>query len=306
MFTRRTFFGLCAALVVAAGAIPTRLRAGDVPAFNPDIAALRKLSSAIEGDFPRALHVTKVADTIRPANVVVDGAAAERKMTLARTVYQLVYPDNSAVMIDTGMDEATHRTFGKTQEPFYADQYAEVMRALDQSRMIILTHYHADHVAGLVRSPDFGALAAKTWVSADTLDLMLQKPHKETIKITPAQAAQLRGAEMGDYQPVAPGVVMIRAPGHTPDSKMLYIRMQNGQEFIHSVDSGWSMENIRREKMKNASWVREDETQLLQQYKWLNRVMRDEKDIIVLCTHDNEQYIDFTVRGIVQRGMYLA
>ena len=304
MFTRRKFFGFCSALAVMAGVMPAGLRAESEAVFNPDITALRKLSSVIAGAAPRAVHVTKVADTVRPANVVVAGADPAQKMTLARTVYQLVYPDNTSVMIDSGMDEETHRTFGKTEEPFYPDNYEQVKRALLQARLIILTHYHADHVAGVVRSDQFETLAPKTWASTDTADLMVTKPHKETIKIAHEKVDLFRIQDMGAYHPIAPGVVLIRAPGHTPDSKMIYIRTEDGREFIHSVDSGWSMENIRQEKMKNASWVREDERQLLGQYQWLNRVMREEKDIIVLCTHDNEQYIDFTARGILQQGLY--
>lgn len=265
--------------------------------FAPDIAELRALAEVIVGDFPTGINITKVADTIRPASVVVAGEDPDRRMTLARTVYQLVYPKGT-IMLDSGMDLETHRTFGKTEEPYYPGNYQQVQEALRFANLIILTHYHADHVAGVIRSPDFDMLAHKVWVSRDTADLLIHKPHKSMVAIEEEKVNRFIISEFEQYLPVAPGVVLIKAPGHTPDSKMLYIRLENGQEFIHSVDSGWSMENIRKEKMKNASWVNENEEQLLQQYRWLNHIMGTEENITVICTHDNEQYDDFIREGI--------
>lgn len=270
---------------------------GNPPGFAPDIGKLRMLAEVIVGDLPTGMNVTKVADTIRPASVVVKGEAPDRMMTLARTVYQLVYPKGT-IMLDSGMDMETHRTFGQTEEPYYPENYQRVQEALRFANLIILTHYHADHVAGVIRSPDFDTLAHKVWVSRDTADLLIHSPHKPTIEIEEEKVNRFIISEFEQYLPVAPGIVLIKAPGHTPDSKMLYIRLENGQEFIHSVDSGWSMENIRKETMKNASWVNENEEQLLQQYRWLNHTMATEENMVVICTHDNEQYTDFIRRGI--------
>lgn len=270
--------------------------------FNPDISKLRKLAAVVPGELPTQLNVIKIAETIRPASVVVEGEDPNKTMTLARTVYQLEYPDGN-IMLDAGMDLETHRTFGKTEEPYFPDEFETVKKALNDAKMIILTHYHADHVAGVIRSGSFDELAYKTWVSERTADLLVNKPHKETTKISEEKVNRFIIGSDSEYMPIAPGIVLIKAPGHTPDSKMIYIRLANGQEFIHSVDSGWSMENIRKEKMKNASWVSENENQLLQQYKWLNNIEKTEKEIIVLCTHDNEQYEKYTRNGILGKGL---
>lgn len=264
----------------------------------PDINELRKLSKVIVGDLPIKINVTKVADTIRPANVVVEGASENEKMTLARTVYQIEFSKGN-VMIDTGMDLETHKTFGKTEEPFYPENFEMVNKALLGSNLIILTHYHADHTAGIVRSKDFEKLAHKVWLTKDTAKLMLEKPHKPTIEISKEKLSQFNIVDFEMYYPIAPGVVIFKAPGHTSDSKMLYIKLANGKEFIHSVDSGWSIQNIIQEKMKNASWVNESKELLLLQYKWLNKIMKENPEIYVLCTHDNEQYSDFIKRGIL-------
>lgn len=266
--------------------------------FYAQLEQLRKLSYTIPGDLAVRLNVTKVADTIRPASVVVRGESAERKMTLARTVYQLVYPKGS-IMLDSGMDMETHRTFGKTEEPYYPANYEIVKKALDKANLIILTHYHADHSAGIIRSDKFDELAPKVWTSRDTAELLINHPHKSTVEISRERVNRFIRCDFDDYCPVAPGLVVFKAPGHTPDSKMLYIRLADGREFIHSVDSGWSMENIRKGKMKDASWVKENEEQLLAQYRWLNQLIEMEKKVTVLCTHDDNQYNQFRAQKIL-------
>tara|TARA_R110000868_G_C10965146_1_gene769012 strand:+ start:5380 stop:6309 length:930 start_codon:yes stop_codon:yes gene_type:complete len=270
--------------------------------FYADLEQLRKLSHAIPGDLPDKINVTKVADTIRPASVVVSGETPDKKMTLARTVYQLVFP-NGSIMLDSGMDLETHQTFGKTEEPYYPENYETVQKALRKANLIILTHYHADHSAGIIRSEKFDDIAHKVWASRETAELLVDKPHKPTVEISREKVEQFFITDFQLYYPIAPGVVVFKAPGHTTDSKMLYIKLANGKEFIHSVDSGWSMENIIEEKMKNASWVHENQEQLLAQYKWLNSIINTEKNITVLCTHDNEQYNDFRKKKILGDGL---
>lgn len=284
---------------------PTSAVNNDSFVFNPNIETLRTLSHTIPGEFPVQINVEKVAETIRPASVVVKGESPDRNMILARTVYQIEYK-NGTIMLDSGMDLQTHETFGKSKEPYFPEKFELVKKALDEADLIVLTHYHADHVAGVIRSENFENLAGKTWISQKTADLLVTKPHKTTTQIDKSQVDKFLILQDREYMPIAPGVVLFMAPGHTPDSKMIYIKLSNGQEFIHSVDSGWSMENIRGEKMKNASWVSENEKQLSEQYAWLNAIEKSEKGIFILCTHDNEQYKEYTHNKTLGDGLKIA
>ena len=270
--------------------------------FNPEISKLRELSNIIPGERPTQINVEKIAETIRPASIVVKGEDSNSKMTLARTVYQIQYP-NGTIMLDSGMDLETHNTFGKNEEPYFAEKFDLVKQALTNSNLIILTHYHADHIAGVIRSNNFEDLAKKTWVTESTANLLVNNPHKATTHISQEDVNKFIIVNDSKYMPIAPGVVLFTAPGHTPDSKMIYIHLADGREFIHSVDSGWSMDNIQKEKMKNASWVSENEVQLLQQYQWLNKIANENKDIVILCTHDNVQYDKYTKDGTLGNGL---
>src|SRR6267142_3607179 len=157
--------------------------------FSPDLAAIRALSTVLPGAPPLAVNGVRVAASIRPRKFVIEGGD-DTAVTMPRTAFQIVYPDCS-VMIDSGLDKATHDSFSPDKpEPYFPDAFAKLERALNAARLIVLTHYHADHVAGVVCAANFSALARKTVVSAETAELMVSNPHRPHLRLTPEQAAQ--------------------------------------------------------------------------------------------------------------------
>ena len=69
---------------------------------------------------------------------------------MPRTAFQVVYP-HCTVMIDSGLDKATHDSFSPDKpEPYFPEAFAKLQRALNAAQLIVLTHFHADHVAGIV------------------------------------------------------------------------------------------------------------------------------------------------------------
>jgi glyoxylase-like metal-dependent hydrolase (beta-lactamase superfamily II) len=228
----------------------------------------------------------RVAASIRPRKFVIAGGD-DTPVTMPRTAFQIIYPDCS-VMIDSGLDKATHDSFSPDKpEPYYADAFATLQRALDQARLIVLTHHHADHVAGVVSAPSFAALAAKTLISMDVADCLMNTPHRPHLKLSQAAIATFIVLDYPHYYPVAPGVVLIRAAGHSTDSQMVFIRLQSGREILHSVDSAWILDNILEVKGKAAPWVKEDVPAVMAQLRWLKAVHETEKNITILVTHDN-------------------
>lgn len=253
--------------------------------FDADLSAIRALAGVVPGALPVALNAVKFAASIRPRKFVVEGGD-ETPVTMPRTAYQVVYSD-ATVMIDAGMDKATHDSFGEG-EPYDRDAFAQLMRALRGARMIVLTHYHADHVSGVVTAEDADALARKTIATAETLSLMMNQPHRPHLKLPERRAEQFVCLSYGRYYPVAPGMVLIKAPGHSPDMQMIYLRLQGGQEYLHSIDAAWNEANIRQVKGKAAPWVKEDVPAVIAQLRWLNRLTIDEPHLHILVTHDGD------------------
>ena len=258
-------------------------------AFSPDLATIRALAEVLPGPLPVAVNGIRVAASIRPRKLVIEGGD-DTPVTMPRTAFQLVYPD-CTVMIDAAMDKATHDSFSPDKpEPFYPENFAKLERALDAARLIIFTHYHADHVAGVVTSKNFETLARKTVAPMRTLDLMVTTPHRPHLAITRAQAGLFIALDYSELYPVASGVVLIKAPGHSPDHQMVYARLQSGREILHSVDAAWIYDNILQLKPKAAPWVKEDVAAIMAQLAWLKRLHDTEPNLTILVTHDDARF----------------
>jgi len=273
-------------------------RVGERKQFQPDLATIRALSTTLPGALPLAVNGVRVAASIRPRKFVIEGGD-DTPVTMPRTAFQIVYPDCS-VMIDSGLDQATHDSFSPDKpEPYYPEQFAKLRRALDAAGLIVLTHHHADHVAGVLCAPNFFELAAKTIVTTDVAHCMMHTPHRPHLKLSAEAIQHFIVLDYPGCYPVAPGIVLIKAAGHSPDSQMVFIRLQSGQEILHSVDSAWIMDNIRHVKGKAAPWVKEDVAAVTAQLRWLKGVHETEGTITILVTHDDELFDSVTKSGIV-------
>ncbi len=267
--------------------------------FAADLAAIRRLANLLPGAKPTAVNGIRVAASIRPRKFVIEGGD-DTLVNMPRTAFQVVYPDGT-VMIDSGLDQETHDSFSTPdkREPYFSDAFAQLQQALNQARMIVLTHFHADHVAGVTRAASYDALAAKTIVSADTAECLLKTPHRPHLAMTAEQIGKMTVIGYRQYYPVAPGMVLIKAPGHSADHQMVYIALQTGREVLHSVDVGWVLDNIRHVKGKAAPWVKEDVPAVIGQLRWLNRVLREEPNVILLVTHDDDLFTQSAQSGAI-------
>src|ERR1700760_1577722 len=125
---------------------------GEEQPFAADLAAIRRLANLLPGAKPVAVNGVRIAASIRPNKFVIAGGD-DTPVTMPRTAFQAVYPDGT-VMIDSGMDKETHDSFSTPdkREPYFADAFAKLQRALNQARMIVLTHFHADHAARVAQA----------------------------------------------------------------------------------------------------------------------------------------------------------
>jgi glyoxylase-like metal-dependent hydrolase (beta-lactamase superfamily II) len=285
-------------------AVAERAGVTEVP-FDADLAVIRRLANLLPGAKPVAVNGIRVAASIRPRKFVITGGD-DTPVTMPRTAFQVVYPDGT-VMIDSGLDQETHDSFSTPdkREPYFPDQFAKLQRALNQARMIVLTHFHADHVAGVTRAPNYDELAAKTIVSVETAECLLKTPHRPHLAMTGEQVDQMTVVGYRQYYPLAPGMVLIKAHGHAADHQMVYIALQSGPEILHSVDVGWVLDNIRHVKGKAAPWVKEDVPAVMGQLRWLNTILRNEPNVTLLVTHDDALFDQSVQSGAIGGEMAL-
>jgi glyoxylase-like metal-dependent hydrolase (beta-lactamase superfamily II) len=281
---------------MSAVGVAEKLDVTEVP-FAADLATIRRLAGLLPGQLPIAVNGIRVAASIRPKRFVIEGGD-DTPVSMPRTAFQAVYSDG-AVMIDSGLDQETHDSFSTSdkREPYFPEAFAKLQSALNAARMIVLTHFHADHVAGVTRASNYKDLAAKTIVSAETAKCLLTTPHRPHLAMSAEQVSRLNIIGYDRYHAVAPGMVLIKAHGHSADHQMVYIALQSGREILHSVDVGWVLENIRQIKGKAAPWVKEDVPAVIGQLRWLNHVHLHEPNVTLLVTHDDGLFTSATKAG---------
>src|SRR5712691_1145711 len=266
--------------------------------WTASIDQIRQTARMIPGRAPLRINVLKFAESRRTKNFSVKGAPAEPSVQ-ARTVFQIVYADGY-VMVDSGMDQQVHSFFGRgVMEPYDSEAAKQVERALRGARSILITHEHGDHVAGVIRTPFVNELAPKTILTRDQVQTLLTNPQMPEIKLTPEAAGRYNVVDYEKYLPFGPGVVLIKAPGHTPGSQMIYVALASGREYLLIGDTAWHMDGVRNVKGKDAPWIQEDEKPLMSQLSWLNGLHTTQKNLFIIPSHDEEQRMDLIKRGVL-------
>ena len=261
---------------------------------------VRQAATTVPGELADAINFVKVAESHRTYSAVIEDGS-EDPFISARSAFQIVYPDGS-IMLDSGMDETVHRFYGFGRvEPYWPDVNDTVQAALRRAQLIIITHEHGDHVAGVLRSDYRDELAPKTILTKDQVRTLSLAPQLPEITLTPAQA---RDYIVVDYElilPVAPGIVLIKSPGHTHGHQMVYVQLAGGQEFLFIGDIGWSLDNIIELKLRPAATiarVKEDPQALMHQMTWIKQVM-DADGLIVVPSHDDRLLTRYAEEGLL-------
>jgi glyoxylase-like metal-dependent hydrolase (beta-lactamase superfamily II) len=154
----------------------------------------------------------------------------------------------------------------------------------------------------VIRTPFFAEIAPKTVLTRTQVDTLLHDPQMPEIRLTPEMARQFIVVDYDRYYPLAPGMALIKAPGHTPGSQMVYVGLGDGREFILAGDVAWHMDGVRTITGKDAPWVKEDEAAIKDELTWLNGLMRNEKNLTVVVSHDEEERLDLIKRKLLGDG----
>jgi len=301
-------FCLLAVLAIASMSVTVRgepLIPQNVQPYSADLLGLvRRAATAIPGALPSSINYIKVAESHRPLSEIIEGGSQERYVS-ARTAFQVTYPAG-AVMIDSGMDQAVHKFFGfGREEPYWPDRNAAVQDALRKANLILITHEHGDHIAGVIRSEARKELAAKTILTREQVRTLSLSPQMPEIRLAPEAARDYLVVDYESHLPVAPGIVLIKAAGHTPGHQMVYVRLESGREHLFIGDVAWTLANVTQFKLRPAATMRrinEDAQVLLHQLRWIKDTMEQEK-LVVIPSHDDILLQDLAAKRLVSEGL---
>jgi glyoxylase-like metal-dependent hydrolase (beta-lactamase superfamily II) len=306
--TKLAIWGLLAWVAVAAAPVRGEPLLPETARPYPAdlLARVRAAAATIPGAPPSRINYVKFAESHRPLADIIDGGSKDDYVS-ARTAFQVVYPSGT-VMIDTGMDQAVHKFFGfGREEPFWPERNAALQEALKQAKLIVVTHEHGDHVAGVIRSDARRELAAKTMLTKEQVRTLILYPQMPEIRLTAEAARDYIVVDYESYLPVAPGMVLIKAPGHTPGHQMIYVRLDSGREYLFIGDVGWTLANVTQLKLRPALTMRrinEDAAALEHQLRWIKQVM-DEDKLVVIPSHDDTLLQELGAKQIVGEQLML-
>lgn len=283
-------------LLIVIGYAPARAQ-NDLPLWRASLPDIRATAALVPGRRPLRMNILKFAESRRTKNFSIKGAPADPSVQ-ARTAFQVMYADGH-IMVDAGMDQQVHRFFGRgVEEPYDSEAAGQVERALATAKLIVVTHEHGDHVAGVIRTSRARELAPKTILTRSQVQTLLTTPQMPEIKLTEEMAARYLVVNYERYYPLAAGIVLIKAPGHTPGSQMVYVALESGREYLLIGDAAWHMDGVRLMKGKDAPWITEDQNAVMSQLTWLNELSRTEPRLVIVASHDDEEHAE-----LIQKGM---
>src|SRR3954464_15016536 len=300
--------GLLAVLAIAGISVVARsepLIPQHAQPYSADLLGLvRRAATAIPGAQPASINYVKVAESHRPLSEIIEGGSQERYVS-ARTAFQVTYP-SGAVMIDAGMDQTVHKFYGfGREEPYWSDRNAAVQDALKKASLIVVTHEHGDHVAGVIRSEARKEIGAKTILTREQVRTLSFYPQMPEIRLTPEAAPDYLVVDYESHLPVAPGIVLIKAAGHTPGHQMIYVRLESGREHLFIGDVAWTLANVTQFKLRPAATMRrisEDAQALMHQLRWVKDTMEQEK-LLVIPSHDDVLLQDLAAKRLIGEGL---
>jgi glyoxylase-like metal-dependent hydrolase (beta-lactamase superfamily II) len=297
-----TLSGLVSGVAFAAAAGMTPLGAQPNPYTDSLLGTVRSLAHAVPGDLPTAVGYLSVVDDSALESGFVDGAPKTRTFEIT-PVFQIRF-HAGWVMVDAGM---SHEAAGK-DGTYHQDNYDKAEAALRGARLIVATHEHYDHVDGVIKSPYFSEVAPRTMLTEAQVHSLLGEAGKGSGGLDSAKARHFIVVDYERALPIAPGVVLVRAPGHTPGSQIVYVKLASGRELMLIGDVVWHHAGLDMQHQKPDSTSRamgEDRTMIGNEMAWLKSTVAP-AGISVVVSHDGTALQELARRGVVAEGLDLS
>jgi glyoxylase-like metal-dependent hydrolase (beta-lactamase superfamily II) len=264
--------------------------------YQLDLATLRKLADQTPGGKPEHLNAAAVAEAYPRAALFLGGIRFDRYHVVFPS-YQILYDDGSMIIVDAPPGQAfwSARMGGEFDTANYEDEQA----ALSKARAILITHEHADHLGGIAESPALPSFA-------DHLILTREQRNDDkwlkANKFPENVRSELHPLDYDHYCPFAPGVVLIKAPGHTPGSQIIYVHLAGRAEYLLIGDVAWDMEQVSTPKCRPRlaeMGMGENGEQVTSELRTLHDLAAANPDVHIVVSHDAKQLSGYESAGLI-------
>lgn len=282
---------------------------GAVPAataYKTDVAGWRALIASDAAMLPNEARIEFVGRDTMPSQATQAGAE-HKAFARTRVAIQLEGPQGS-VIIDTAMDQATaEQSQQGDDKKFDAEAFGRVIAAMGVAAKVAVTHEHRDHIGGVLSFPVPERLAER---------LVLTKEQFEGLSATsktpvPPAYASIQHLDLTQPARIAPGVVMIPAPGHTRGSAMFFVKLADGHELLFIGDIAWAFSNVRdavtRPRFVQQLYMSgEDRVAVADQIRALHNLLSSEPALTIIPAHDAAYFDELIASGLLKTGFVVG
>jgi len=213
--------------------------------------------------------------------------------------WQVVYADGSFGLIDSAFPEAGLQQMNP-DAVFDPDAWTSIEHALTGAKWIVITHEHGDHVGGISAFAEPERLIGRLALTKEQLanDAELARSH-----FPDALRAKLTPIGYERYYALAPGVVLVKAAGHTPGSQLVYVALGTGRELLFVGDVAWHMDQIRqlwyRPRLVTDFFIGEDRGAVMGQLRTLRNLAATHPALQIVVSHDVDQRKELIESGVI-------
>ena len=268
-----------------------------------DIAAYRALvANDAPETLPTAVNVEFVGESKAPSFAVESGAF-DGQRTLSYNSFQIVAPEGDTI-IDGAVDRETLDQMSQGKGSFNEQTYDDVLATMTRAQRVMITHEHLDHVMAIARHPEPAALAPRLELTSAQLSGLPE--HAPNGQLAP-EIANVDAVDLTQPRRIAPGVVAVAMPGHSPGTILIYAKTA-AREYLFIGDIAWvigSVEHLRG-RPRFITWlmpgVDPGRPNVLRQLRALHDVSEANPGLVLLPAHDDAYLRALVSSGVLSEG----